>query len=77
MKRTYLHIPHFPPSFAQCLQYLQFLHALQGSDPVQVDEGDAKESSVLPKMTTETNAKIGALNFLILSSILPPRYGSK
>lgn len=26
-----------PPSFAQCLQYLQFLHALHGSLPVQVE----------------------------------------
>ncbi len=24
---SYLQIPHFPPSFAQCLQYLQFLQA--------------------------------------------------
>jgi hypothetical protein len=24
---AYLHTPHFPPSFAQCLQYLQFLQA--------------------------------------------------
>src|ERR1700676_1451468 len=35
---VYLQTPHFPPSFAQCLQYLQFLHALQGSAPVQVAE---------------------------------------
>jgi hypothetical protein len=25
-----------PPSFLQCLQYLQFLHALQGLAPLQV-----------------------------------------
>jgi hypothetical protein len=31
-----LQTPHFPPSFAQCLQYLQFLQALHGSAPVQV-----------------------------------------
>jgi hypothetical protein len=27
-----------PPSFAQCLQYLQFLHALHRSEPVHVAE---------------------------------------
>ena len=32
----YLQTPHFPPSFEQCLQYLQFLHALQFFEPVQV-----------------------------------------
>jgi hypothetical protein len=32
----FLHTPHFPPSLAQCLQYLQFLQAWQGSAPVQV-----------------------------------------
>jgi hypothetical protein len=31
-----LQMPQLPPSFAQCLQYLQFLHALHGSLPVQV-----------------------------------------
>jgi len=35
---AFLQTPHVPPSFAQCLQYLQFLHALQGSEPVQVAE---------------------------------------
>jgi hypothetical protein len=35
-RRAYLHTPHFPPSLAQCRQYLQFLHALQGSLPVHV-----------------------------------------
>ena len=33
-----LQTPHVPPSLAQCLQYLQFLHALQGSEPVHVAE---------------------------------------
>jgi len=33
---SYLQTPHFPPSLAQCLQYLQFLQAWQGSAPVQV-----------------------------------------
>ena len=28
--------PHFPPRFAQCPQYLQFLQTLQGRVPVQV-----------------------------------------
>lgn len=38
-----LHTPHVPPSFAQCLQYLQFLHAWHGSLPVQV----ANDASVM------------------------------
>jgi hypothetical protein len=33
---VYLHVPHFLPSFAQRLQYLQFLQAWQGSAPTQV-----------------------------------------
>jgi len=33
---SYLQTPHFPLSLAQCLQYLQFLQAWQGSAPVQV-----------------------------------------
>ena len=32
----YLQTPHVPPSLAQCLQYLQFLHALQFLAPLQV-----------------------------------------
>jgi hypothetical protein len=35
---TYLQTPHLPPSLAQCRQYLQFLQALQGSEPVHVAE---------------------------------------
>jgi hypothetical protein len=31
-----LQMPHVPPSFEQCLQYLQFLHALQGVFPRHV-----------------------------------------
>jgi hypothetical protein len=31
-----LQTPQLPPSLAQCLQYLQFLHALHGSEPVHV-----------------------------------------
>lgn len=32
----HLQTPQVPPSLAQCLQYLQFLHALQLPEPVQV-----------------------------------------
>ena len=32
-----LHIPQVPPSFGQCLQCIQYLHAPQGSLPVQVE----------------------------------------
>jgi hypothetical protein len=35
-RACHLHTPHFPPSLAQCRQYLQFLQALQGSLPVHV-----------------------------------------
>src|SRR5713101_3191267 len=31
-----LHTPHVPPSFPQCRQYRQFLHARQSSAPVHV-----------------------------------------
>jgi hypothetical protein len=34
---TYGMHPHFPPSCAQCLRYLHFVHAWQGSEPVHVD----------------------------------------
>jgi hypothetical protein len=44
----FLHTPQVPPSFAQCLQYLQFLHALQGSLPVQV-EREAPEAMEMSK----------------------------
>lgn len=30
-----VHFPHVPPPFAQCLQYLQFLHTRQSLEPVQ------------------------------------------
>jgi hypothetical protein len=33
------HTPQLPPSLAQCLQYLQFLQALQFFAPVQVASG--------------------------------------
>ncbi len=29
-------MPHVPPALAQCLQYLQFLQALHGVEPVHV-----------------------------------------
>lgn len=37
-KVDYLQTPHFPPSLAQCLQYLQFLQAWQGSEPVTCNQ---------------------------------------
>jgi hypothetical protein len=41
---------HVPPSFAQCLQLLQVVHALQFADPVQVP----------PKLDTERTNAIAA-----------------
>ena len=48
-----LHTPQVPPSLAQCLQYLQFLHALHGSAPTQV-ANEAPEAIVIS--TTQTRA---------------------
>jgi hypothetical protein len=48
-----LHTPQVPPSLAQCLQYLQFLHALHGSAPTQV-ANEAPEAIVMS--TTQTRA---------------------
>ena len=41
--QRYLQTPQVPPFFAQCLQYLQFLHAAQDFEPVHVaTESDGK-----------------------------------
>jgi hypothetical protein len=39
MVGDYLQTPQEPPSLAQCLQYLQFLQAMQLRKPVQVALG--------------------------------------
>lgn len=61
-----LQTPHLPPSLAQCLQYLQFLQALQGSPPVQVDK-----DSPLIAPSNRGVARI-ASQMLCLLSIGPP-----
>jgi hypothetical protein len=66
---SHLQTPHFPPSFAQCLQYLQFLQALHGVDPVQVDE-NASGSRAVPTIKTR-KAKVEirrVVSVLIFSS---------
>jgi hypothetical protein len=68
----FLQTPHFPPSFAQCLQYLQFLQAWQGSEPVQVDEKDAKGDSAVPKSRAKRKAKTGIEGFFILVIVISP-----
>jgi hypothetical protein len=65
-----LQTPHFPPSFAQCLQYLQFLQALHGSEPVQVDAAGFRA-----KIATETSKKMEttwAANWDLCDLICPP-----
>lgn len=51
----YLQTPQLPPSFAQCLQYLQFLQALQEALPVQVATDLLEEyaSKVVVNIRTE------------------------
>jgi hypothetical protein len=55
-RRAYLHTPHFPPSLAQCRQYLQFLHALQGSLPVHVAEENTY-SGIRVRSKTDKNIR--------------------
>src|SRR5271156_4255826 len=50
----YLQTPHLPPSLAQCLQYLQFLHAWQGSAPVHVAEKKSETAYVLKMKLSKT-----------------------
>ena len=59
--------PHVPPFFEQCLQYLQFLHALQFFEPVQVAFKRGLEIVLLAKIVVETvaNKKI-VNNFFII-----------
>src|SRR5215469_163524 len=70
-RNRYLHTPHLPPSFAQCLQYLQFLQALHGSEPVHVDEYAANGRRALPKMVARTKARIAVRNVLIRNTKCP------
>ena len=49
----YLQTPHLPPSRAQCRQYLQFLQALQGSEPVHVAEKTSVSEYVLEMRTSK------------------------
>jgi hypothetical protein len=61
-RRAYLQTPHLPPSLAQCRQYLQFLHALQGSLPVHVAAENTSSGirvrSVSDRNMRETNDKV-------------------
>jgi transposase InsO family protein len=63
--RNHLQTPHFPPSLAQCLQYLQFLQAWQGSAPVRVAEKMLVVIKVRLRMTaTSTICAIPAKDFI-------------
>ena len=55
-RRAYLHTSHFPPSLAQCRQYLQFLQALQGLEPVHVAEENTS-SGIRLRSTTDKNIR--------------------
>ena len=56
--RSYLHTPHLPPSFAQWRQYLQFLQAWQGSEPVQVAECSVAAAKAHVKRSIKENPAI-------------------
>ena len=71
----YLHTPHLPPSFAQCLQYLQFLHAWHGSAPVQVDEYVAKGRIALPRMTASMKTITGTRKRFALDMVVSVWHG--
>jgi len=60
-------MPQVPPSFAQCLQYLQFLHALHGSLPVHVE----KDSPVIaPSKNGVARTASNKLPFLSTRNLL-------
>ena len=65
-----MHTPHFPPFFAQCLQYLQFLHALQFFEPVQValclDLGLGVANDKLERTRVENETKSTSENILFI-----------
>jgi hypothetical protein len=56
--KTHLQTPHVPPSFAQCRQYLQFLQAWQGSEPVQVAECKVAAAKAQAKVNTKQHPAI-------------------
>src|SRR5579872_1272050 len=58
-----LQIPHVPPSFAQCLQYLQFLQAWHGSEPVQVAAGGLRVR--IAKEAVRMREKSWAITFIL------------
>src|SRR5882762_844995 len=68
----YLQTPHFPPSFAQCLQYLQFLQAWQGSEPVQVDEKEARGKRAAPSRKDKRIVATEFRNCFVPLIAIPP-----
>jgi hypothetical protein len=56
--RSYLQTPHLPPSLAQCRQYLQFLQAWHGSEPVHVAECRVEAAKAQAKANTKQNPAI-------------------
>ena len=71
---SYLYTSHFPPSLAQCLQYLQFLQAWQGSEPVQVDEKDARGNTAAPSRRDNKSVMIEVRNCFVLRIAIPPMF---
>lgn len=61
-----LHTPHVPPSLAQCLQYLQFLHAVHGVLPVHVPK--LASAAIPPARNT---AKATAQRLFLSSMVIP------
>jgi hypothetical protein len=66
-----LHTPQVPPSFAQCLQYLQFLQAWHGSEPVQVAAGGLRVR--IAKEAVRNREQSWAIAFILR----PPRQSCK
>lgn len=60
LKNDYLHTPHLPPSFAQCLQYLQFLHALQFLAPMHLALASApiEDANIIAENATAVASRI-------------------
>lgn len=61
VRQDYLHTPHFPPSFAQCLQYRQFLHALPGVLSVHL----AKAGAIRPGASIPSGNVIALTNRIV------------
>ena len=65
-----MHTPHEPPFWEQCLQYLQFLHALHDELPVQVAQTSVSISPTEVERTTLVGSIVKQYRTLEASNIL-------